>query len=61
MMRRHTPDGENNLLCVFNLSEKSVSAVLPEGKKYRDIIEQKIIDGAQPVTLPPWHYLWLKG
>jgi len=46
---------------VFNLSEKSVSAVLPEGKKYRDIIEQKIIDGAQPVTLPPWHYLWLKG
>ncbi|QHM73491.1 Sucrose 6(F)-phosphate phosphorylase [Mixta intestinalis] len=61
IMRRYTPDRENGLLCLFNLSSKSVDASLPEAKKYRDIVEQRVIDGARPVTLAPWGYLWLKG
>ncbi|MDR7344011.1 sucrose phosphorylase [Pantoea alhagi] len=61
MLRRYASAQDNGLLCVFNLSGKNVEAMLPEAKKYRDVIAQKLIDGAQPVTLPPWHYLWLKG
>ncbi|MFS2221797.1 alpha-amylase family glycosyl hydrolase [Pantoea sp. B65] len=60
MLRRRSRDHQHSLLCVYNLSGKSTEVQLPEERKYRDIIREEIIEGSEPVTLPPWHYLWLK-
>ncbi len=60
ILRRHTPDQRHSLLCVYNLSSKTVQVALPDSKKYRDIIDEQVVDGANPLTMPPWRYLWLQ-
>ena len=60
ILRRHSPDQRHSLLCVYNLSSKTVQVALPDSKKYRDIINEQVVDGANPLTLPPWRYLWLQ-
>ncbi|MBP2168658.1 sucrose phosphorylase [Erwinia toletana] len=60
MLRRRSDDDQHSLLCVYNLSHRSIDTRLPEERKYRDIISGEIIDGSNPLSLPPWHYLWLK-
>lgn len=61
ILRRYSHDENDDLLCVYNLSGKTVETQLPEDKKYRDIIRQEIHDGREMLSLPPWHYLWLKA
>ncbi|WP_437615377.1 alpha-amylase family glycosyl hydrolase [Erwinia sp. V71] len=60
LLRRYSPDRQHSLLCVYNLSSKTVEVTLPDSKKYRDIIDGQRVDGAQPLTLAPWRYLWLQ-
>ena len=60
ILRRYSHDGQASLLCVYNLSSKSVETRLPEQRKYRDIVREEVIDGNETLVLAPWHYLWLK-
>ncbi|WP_034947491.1 sugar phosphorylase [Erwinia oleae] len=61
VMRRRTKNDEGPLLCVYNLSARAIAWTPPESQRYRDIVHDEIVDGEQPLTLAPWHWLWLKS
>ncbi len=52
VLKRHAlQQDDNGLLCVFNLSGKSVETTLPEAHLFQDTVTRERIDGTQPVTL----------
>ncbi|TKI05054.1 DUF3459 domain-containing protein [Martelella alba] len=53
--RRHE---RQHMLCVFNLSGKTVSLPLPQGH-YRDVIRGRDIAGGDPLSLDPYQFYWL--
>ena len=62
VLKRHTPQQKDGgLLCVFNLSGKTVEAMLPEARHFQDVITEKRIDGTQPLTLDAWQFVWLRS
>ena len=62
VLRRHDPQQEDGgLLCVFNLSAKTVEAKLPEARLFQDVITERKIDGTQPLTLDAWQFVWLRS
>lgn len=60
LMLRRYPANQRGLLCIFNLSSKPVTLTLPEACLWRDIISGEKLDGAVPVSLAAWQYLWLQ-
>ena len=61
IIRRRSASSHDEMLCVFNLSGKEMAYTLPDNRLYRDLIGSRIFDQAHPLTLPPWHFLWLKS
>jgi len=62
MLRRHGAQQEDGgLLCVFNLSGKTVEAKLPEARLFQDVITDEKIDGTQPIKLDAWQFVWLRS
>ena len=62
VLRRHPPQQEDSgLLCVFNLSAKTVEVTLPEARLFQDAITERKIDGTQPLTLDAWQFVWLRS
>ena len=61
VMKRQAREEQESLWCVFNLSNKAVSLMLPEARWYRDIASGDRIDGAQAMLLEAWEYRWLKA
>lgn len=59
VMKRQATEEQASLWCVFNLSSKSVSMMLPEACWYRDVVTCDYINGAQAVLLEAWEYRWL--
>ncbi|MDQ1213245.1 alpha-amylase family glycosyl hydrolase [Pantoea anthophila] len=60
VLRRHSPDSEEGLLCVFNLSGRPVETPLPEARMWQDLISGEKMDGTQPVKLDAWQFMWLR-
>ena len=60
MLRRHQPDSEEGLLCVFNLSNHEVTTQLPLTRLVQDVISGEKLDGSQPLTLAAWQFMWLR-
>ena len=60
VIRRHSPDSEEGLLCVFNLSGRPVETPLPEARMWQDLISGEKMDGTQPVKLDAWQFMWLR-
>ncbi|UZH03365.1 alpha-amylase family glycosyl hydrolase [Pantoea anthophila] len=60
VLRRHSPDSNEGLLCVFNLSGRPVETVLPEARMWQDLISGEKMDGTQPVKLDAWQFMWLR-
>ncbi|WP_311790661.1 MULTISPECIES: alpha-amylase family glycosyl hydrolase [Pantoea] len=62
VLRRHGPQQtDNGLLCVFNLSGKTVKATLPEARLFQDVITGERVDGTQQITLDAWQFVWLRS
>ncbi|MFH8135872.1 alpha-amylase family glycosyl hydrolase [Pantoea osteomyelitidis] len=61
ILKRHRPESQDSLLCVFNLSSRQVEAHLPEMDKFHDVISGEKVDGTQPVQLDAWQFMWLRG
>ncbi|MCG7390352.1 alpha-amylase family glycosyl hydrolase [Pantoea sp. ACRSB] len=62
VLRRHGPQQtDNGLLCVFNLSGKTVKATLPEARLFQDVITEERVDGTQQITLDAWQFVWLRS
>lgn len=60
VLSRHQPESGNGLLCVFNLSGRSVMTQLPMAHTLQDVVSGEKIDGTQPVTLDAWQFMWLR-
>ncbi len=60
VLRRHQPDSEEGLLCVFNLSNHDVTTQLPLTRLVQDVISGEKLDGSQPLTLAAWQFMWLR-
>ncbi|WP_307744723.1 alpha-amylase family glycosyl hydrolase [uncultured Pantoea sp.] len=60
VLRRHSPDSNVGLLCVFNLSGRPVETPLPEARMWQDLISGEKMDGTQPVKLDAWQFMWLR-
>ena len=61
VMKRQAREEQESLWCVFNLSNKAVSMMLPEARWYRDIASGDRINGAQEMRLEGWEFRWLKA
>jgi len=60
VLRRHQPESGDGLLCVFNLSGRSVETQLPVAHTLQDMVSGEKIDGTQPVKLDAWQFMWLR-
>lgn len=66
-LRRTSPDGRSQVLCLQNVSDQSVDLALPVAKPHHfvDLLrpETTIIAAGNtlPVTIPPYGILWLKA
>lgn len=60
VLRRHQPENGDGLLCVFNLSGRSVETQLPVAHTLQDVVSGEKIDGTQPVKLDAWQFMWLR-
>lgn len=60
VLRRHSPESDEGLLCVFNLSGRPVETPLPEARMWQDLISGEKMDGTQPVKLDAWQFMWLR-
>jgi len=60
VLRRYSPDSDEGLLCVFNLSGRPVETPLPETRMWQDLISGEKMDGTQPVKLDAWQFMWLR-
>ncbi|MGC0930056.1 alpha-amylase family glycosyl hydrolase [Pantoea agglomerans] len=60
VLRRHQPESGGGLLCVFNLSRRSVETQLPVAHTLQDVVSGEKIDGTQPVKLDAWQFMWLR-
>ncbi|MEN4643475.1 alpha-amylase family glycosyl hydrolase [Pantoea agglomerans] len=60
VLRRHQPESADGLLCVFNLSGRSVETQLPVAHTLQDVVSGEKIDGTQPVKLDAWQFMWLR-
>jgi glycosidase len=60
VLKRHQPDSDDGVLCVFNLSAHPLETQLPQASVWQDIISGEKIDGTQPVKLDAWQFLWLR-
>ncbi|MDH2069143.1 alpha-amylase family glycosyl hydrolase [Pantoea sp. GD03673] len=60
VLRRHQADSGDGLLCVFNLSGRSVETQLPVAHTLQDVVSGEKIDGTQPVKLDAWQFMWLR-
>ncbi|KNH28698.1 alpha-amylase family glycosyl hydrolase [Pantoea vagans] len=60
VLRRHQPESGDGLLCVFNLSGRSVETQLPVAHALQDVVSGEKIDGTQPVKLDAWQFMWLR-
>lgn len=60
VLRRHQPQSGDGLLCVFNLSGRSVMTQLPMAHTLQDVVSGEKIDGTQPVKLDAWQFMWLR-
>ncbi len=60
VLRRHQPESGDALLCVFNLSGRSVETQLPVAHTLQDVVSGEKIDGTQPVKLDAWQFMWLR-
>lgn len=61
ILRRRSAQTHEEMLCIYNLSGKEVSWTLPDDRLYRNIAGNSIFNSNHPLTLPPWHFLWLKN
>ena len=60
VLSRHQPESGGGLLCVFNLSGRSVETRLPVAHTLQDVVSGEKIDGTQPVKLDAWQFMWLR-
>ncbi|WP_337028766.1 alpha-amylase family glycosyl hydrolase [Pantoea eucalypti] len=60
VLSRHQPESGGGLLCVFNLSDRSVETRLPVAHTLQDVVSGEKIDGTQPVKLDAWQFMWLR-
>ncbi|MGY3098092.1 alpha-amylase family glycosyl hydrolase [Pantoea agglomerans] len=60
VLRRHQPESGDGLLCVFNLSGRSVETQLPVAHTLQDVVSGEKINGTQPVKLDAWQFMWLR-
>jgi len=60
VLRRHQPESGDGLLCVFNLSGRSVETQLPMAHTLQDVVSGEKVDGTQPVKLDAWQFMWLR-
>jgi sucrose phosphorylase len=61
VMYRWSEKDHQTLLCIYNLSSREIAYTLPDARRYRDIITDRIFDGEKPLTLTPLSYMWLKS
>lgn len=60
VLSRHQPESGDGLLCVFNLSGRSVMTQLPVAHTLQDVVSGEKIDGTQPVKLDAWQFMWIR-
>jgi len=60
VLSRHQAESGDGLLCVFNLSGRSVQTQLPMAHTLQDVVSGEKIDGTQPVKLDAWQFMWLR-
>lgn len=60
VLRRHQPDRDEGLLCVFNLSGRPLETRLPVAHTLQDVVSGEKVDGTQPVKLDAWQFMWLR-
>lgn len=60
VLSRHQAESGDGLLCVFNLSGRSVETRLPMAHTLQDVVSGEKIDGTQPVKLDAWQFMWLR-
>ena len=60
VLSRHQAESGEGLLCVFNLSGRSVMTQLPVAHTLQDVVSGEKIDGTQPVKLDAWQFMWLR-
>jgi len=60
VLRRHQPESGEGLLCVFNLSGRTLETRLPVTHTLQDVVSGEKVDGTQPVKLDAWQFLWLR-
>ncbi|MGK3142444.1 alpha-amylase family glycosyl hydrolase [Pantoea sp. C2G6] len=60
LLRRYQAESDEGLLCLFNLSGRTVETRLPVTQKMQDVVSGEKIDGTQPVKLDAWQFMWLR-
>lgn len=60
VLSRHQPESGDGLLCVFNLSGRSVETRLPVAHTMQDVVSGEKVDGTQLVKLDAWQFMWLR-
>ncbi|MCP1206001.1 sugar phosphorylase [Pantoea sp. B550] len=60
VLSRHQAESGDGLLCVFNLSGRTVETRLPMAHTLQDVVSGEKIDGTQPVKLDAWQFMWLR-
>lgn len=60
VLSRHQVESGEGLLCVFNLSGRSVETRLPMAHTLHDVVSGEKVDGTQPVKLDAWQFMWLR-
>jgi len=61
VLTREARNPGDTLLCIYNLSEKTVGYTLPEGGTYCDVLNENEAIKAGPLELAPWGYCWLRA
>ncbi|WHQ75763.1 alpha-amylase family glycosyl hydrolase [Pantoea sp. Lij88] len=60
VLSRHQAESGEGVLCVFNLSGRSVETQLPVAHTLQDVVSGEKVDGTQPVKLDAWQFMWLR-
>lgn len=60
VLSRHQVESGEGLLCIFNLSGRSVETRLPMAHTLHDVVSGEKVDGTQPVKLDAWQFMWLR-
>ncbi len=59
-LRRSLPEGRLSVLCIHNITGRSIQATIPTTGQCKDLLTGETVDGRTSLILSPYQNLWLR-